>query len=79
MSFSSLAKSTRGGNPLKPAPDTCCQIDPPNSSNVWPSKYSSSMPETVPNLLRTLSRTSSITPNTPTTGVGKIASEPVWL
>ena len=54
------------------------QIEPSSSSRVSPSRISVS-PGSVPIAVGMRRATSSMTPSTPTTGVGMIAVVPVWL
>ncbi|SKS12455.1 Uncharacterised protein [Mycobacteroides abscessus subsp. abscessus] len=74
----SRARSTLGGVPPRWSCATCAQIDPSNSSAVSPSRISVS-PGSVPNPVGMRRFTSSITPSTPTTGVGRMGVVPVWL
>ncbi len=73
----SRARSTTGGNPPRWSAVTCAHTEPSNSSRVSPNSINVSRLGAQAGRMRR--RTSSMTPSTPTTGVGRIAAEPVWL
>src|ERR687889_486561 len=73
----SAGRSTAGGRPPRWPWTTLAQAEPPNSGRVVPSSRTVSPAVRQP--VGTRVRTSSCTPRTPMTGVGLIASSPVWL
>ena len=74
----SAARSTRGGLPPRCRCITCAHSEPPSSSRVSPSSTTTSPSAAKPFAVRRR-RASSMTPSTPTTGVGRIGVSPVWL